>query len=64
MADLHAFFETQPRFGPDNQNLVDMLRSPAIAVPHSLQGQLEYIRERWAVCCWADTSTACSAAWT
>jgi len=47
MAGLHAFFETQPRFGPDNQNLVDMLRSPAIAVPHSLQGQLEYIRERW-----------------
>jgi glycosidase len=47
MAGLHAFFETQPRFGPDNQNLVDMLRSPAIAVPHSLQGQLEYVRERW-----------------
>jgi hypothetical protein len=46
-ASLHAFFETQPRFGPDNQNLVDMLRSPAMAVPHSLSGQLEYIRERW-----------------
>jgi glycosidase len=44
---LHAFFETQPRFGPDGQNLVDMLRSPAIAVPHSLNGQLEYIRSRW-----------------
>ena len=24
-----------------------MLRSPAIAVPHSLEGQLEYIRQRW-----------------
>ena len=24
-----------------------MLRSPAIAVPHSLGGQLRYIRERW-----------------
>ncbi len=47
IAELHAFFETQPRFGPDNQNLVDMLRSPAIAVPHSLPGQLEYIRTRW-----------------
>ena len=45
---LHEFFETQPFFGPDNQNLVDMLRSPAVAVPHSLSGQLEYIRERWA----------------
>jgi len=44
---LHAFFDTQPPFGPDNQNLIDMLRSPAIAVPHSLTGQLEYIRQKW-----------------
>lgn len=44
---LHAFFETQPHFGPENQNLVDMLRSPASVVPYSLSGQLEYIRTRW-----------------
>jgi glycosidase len=44
---MHAFFETQPPFGPDNQNLVDMLRSPAINSPHSLTGQLEFIRQRW-----------------
>ena len=44
---LREFFETQPTFGPKNQNLVDMLRAPAIAVPHSLSGQLEYIREHW-----------------
>lgn len=44
---LHAFFETQPPFGPDHQNLVDMLRSPAINSPHSLPGQLEFIRQRW-----------------
>ena len=47
VVSLQAFFETQPTFGPDDKNLVDMLRSPAIAVPHSLSGQLEYIRERW-----------------
>ncbi len=44
---LHDFFDTQPPFGPDNQNLIDMLRAPAIAAPYSLTGQLEYIRERW-----------------
>jgi glycosidase len=44
---MHAFFETQPPFGPDNQNLVDMLRSPAINAPHSLTAQLEFIRQRW-----------------
>jgi len=47
IVSMQAFFENQPPFGPDSQNLVDMLRSPAIAVPHSLQGQLEYIRSRW-----------------
>ena len=44
---LHQFFDDKPRFGPDNQNLIDMLRSPAIAVPYSLSGQLDYIRQRW-----------------
>ena len=44
---LHPFFDNQPLFGPDHQNLVDMLRSPALAVPHSLSGQLEYIRDKW-----------------
>jgi glycosidase len=47
VAGLQAFFETQPHFGPEHQDLVEMLRSPAIAVPHSLSGQLDYIRERW-----------------
>jgi glycosidase len=45
--DLAGFFAGQPPFGPDDQSLVDMLRSPAIASPHSLWGQLDYIRARW-----------------
>ncbi len=44
---LYEFFETQPRFGPDQQNLVDLLRAPALAHPYSLTEQLEYIRQRW-----------------
>ncbi len=47
METLHDFFNSQPFYGPDHQNLIEMLRSPAVAVPHSLQGQIEYIRERW-----------------
>lgn len=46
-AALHEFFETQPPFGPDHQNLIDLLRTPALAHPHSLVAQLEYIRRRW-----------------
>jgi glycosidase len=44
---LGQFFEEQPPFGPEQQSLVAMLRSPAIAVPHSLEGQLEYILAHW-----------------
>ncbi len=44
---LHEFFAGQPPFGPQEQNLLAMLRSPAVQVPHSLTGQLEYIRSRW-----------------
>ena len=44
---LAAFFAQEPVFGPDHQDLVTMLRSPARAAPRSLEGQLEYIRSRW-----------------
>jgi glycosidase len=47
MQELHQYFETQPHFGPDDQNLIDMLRSPALANPYSLTAQLEFIRTRW-----------------
>jgi glycosidase len=47
ISNLYAFFETQPRFGPANQNLIDLLRAPALASPYSLEGQLEFIRAWW-----------------
>ncbi len=47
ISNLHSFFDTQPRFGPDNQNLMDMLRAPALASPNSLAGQLDFILKRW-----------------
>ena len=47
MSSLRAFFATQPTFGPDNQNLIDLLRAPALANPHSIFAQLEYILSRW-----------------
>ncbi len=47
LRELYVFFDEQPKFGPDNQNLVDMLRAPALAHPYSLTDQLEFIRTRW-----------------
>ncbi|MDD3948195.1 MAG: alpha-amylase family glycosyl hydrolase [Anaerolineaceae bacterium] len=45
---IQRFFKTQPTFGPENQDLVTMLRTPALVEPNSLTGQLEFIRKKWA----------------
>ncbi|MBN2346749.1 MAG: alpha-amylase [Candidatus Aminicenantes bacterium] len=42
-----GFFSSLPSFGPDDEDLVSMLGSPARACPDSLSGQLRYIREKW-----------------
>ena len=47
MGALDDFFETKPKFGPDDQYLIDMLRTPAIKFPNSLIDQLEYVRKYW-----------------
>jgi len=47
VTSLHEFCKNQPGFGPKKENLIDFLRSPAVAEPHSLSGQLNYIREHW-----------------
>jgi len=47
LAGLQAHFVTQPAFGPEHLPLLDLLRRPAIAVPDSLTGQLEYILAHW-----------------
>jgi hypothetical protein len=44
---LNEFFLRQPPFGPENQDLIVMLRSPALAYPDSLSGQLRYMQEKW-----------------
>jgi hypothetical protein len=45
--ELKEHFKTLPSFGPDGMNLWDLLRSPVLASPDSLFGQLEYIRKHW-----------------
>jgi 4-alpha-glucanotransferase len=45
--EIKAFFAGMPAFGPDDSSLFEMLKSPVYHAPHSLPGQLEYIRTRW-----------------
>jgi hypothetical protein len=44
---LREYFESRPPFGPANENLIDMLRAPALVSPESLEGQLAYVRHHW-----------------
>ncbi|HEX2909821.1 MAG TPA: alpha-amylase family glycosyl hydrolase [Chloroflexia bacterium] len=44
---LQTFFATQPGFGPSGESLFEALRAPALAAPHSLSAQLEFVRQRW-----------------
>ncbi|MEW6606340.1 MAG: alpha-amylase family glycosyl hydrolase [bacterium] len=48
VSSLIDYFNTQPRFGAKEECLIDFLRAPVKASPHSLTGQLAYIRENWA----------------
>lgn len=44
---LERFFQSEVPFGPDHQHIFDLLRAPMRASPHSLEGQLEFMRTRW-----------------
>jgi hypothetical protein len=48
MTGVEGFFGSAPGVGGGLQSLVDALRAPALASPHSLEGQLEFIRRVWA----------------
>jgi glycosidase len=47
ITDLEFFFQTEKRFGPQNQFIFDLLREPILSSPNSLEGQLEYIKKHW-----------------
>ncbi len=47
LAALERRLVHRPRYGPFDQVLIDMLRSPAREHPESLTAQLEYIRLHW-----------------
>ncbi len=37
----------EPGFGPDNDDLVSLLRKPALEAPESLAEQIQWLRQRW-----------------
>ena len=47
-ATIQKTFQSLPKFGPFNHDLINMLREPIVFSPESLKGQLDYIRQYWA----------------
>lgn len=45
---IDLFFKQEPKYGPKNQSLIEMLTEPARKYPHSILAQLDYIRLKWA----------------
>jgi glycosidase len=44
---LSGFFEKEPGFGPNNQDVITLLKTPLLSAPADLYAQLEYILENW-----------------
>ena len=48
LARIQSWSHTKADFGPEHQKIIDLLLEPSQAAPHSITGQLNYIREHWA----------------
>jgi glycosidase len=44
---LDEFFKAQPGFGPDDDDLITLLRRPALEAPADLTAQLAWMRDKW-----------------
>ncbi len=43
---IKEFFDNSPPFGPNKENIMELLLSPSISEPHSIKKQLELINEK------------------
>jgi len=47
ITNINQYLSDQPPFGPDKQNILEMLKSISEKNPKSIQAQLEFILEKW-----------------
>ncbi|MGD1006510.1 MAG: alpha-amylase family glycosyl hydrolase [Ignavibacteriaceae bacterium] len=46
---LESFFSKEKPFGAENLPLISFLKKPILNSPHNIEGQLEYIRQKWGI---------------
>jgi glycosidase len=47
--ELNKFFLNEKKFGPDNQDIFTMLKTPIINNPENIEAQLDFIRDKWGI---------------
>ena len=46
---MENFFSKEKPFGAENLPLITFLKKPILNSPHNIEGQLEYIRQKWGI---------------
>ena len=49
LTSIEKFFKNEKKFGPDNEDIFSLLKTPLINHPENLYDQLGFVRERWKV---------------
>ena len=49
LANLEMFLKDEKKFGPDNEDVFTLLKTPLITNPENLYDQLEFVREKWKI---------------
>ncbi len=46
---MDKFFQKEKKFGPDNEDIFTLFKTPILKNPESIEAQLEYINEKWGI---------------
>lgn len=46
---MDQFFQKEKKFGPDNEDIFTLLKTPILKNPENIEAQLEYINEKWGI---------------
>jgi len=49
IGSLQSYFASEKGAGPESTSILDLLRAPILASPHSLEGQLQFMRTAWGI---------------
>ena len=49
MVELDLFFQSEKKFGPDNQDIFSLFKTPILTNPDNIEAQLDFIREKYGI---------------